>query len=418
MTEKKEAIAHVIAVGSELLSGDRLETNAREIQEMLLDLGLRVGRCVVVGDDREEIASILRASADAADFIIATGGLGPTVDDVTREGAAGAAGVELVENSRALAEIEAFFRDRGREMKASNRRQALVPEGGEVFANPLGTAPGFMVRVKGKPVYCLPGVPAEMRGMMKKNVLPLIRDRLGTRRSNLVQSKVFLIGLTESSVNDRIMDLLQGKDPRCGITVTDSVITIRLLSSGPNAGAALERAKKRLRETFGDRIFAEDGEGRLEEVVGRLLIEQGVTLALAESCTGGLLSHMITGVPGISAVYVQGLVTYAGEAKTRLLGVAEELMIQEGQVSREVAEAMARGAAGRAGTRAGIGITGIAGPGGGTKEKPVGLVHMAVWLDGKVKAREYRFSGDRGMIKRRAAHLALDLLRRCILGLD
>jgi nicotinamide-nucleotide amidase len=414
----REHRVHVIAIGDELLSAGRLDTNSHEIQDYLLEIGLKVGQSHVVADDVEEIKSVLLASAKKAGFIITSGGLGPTEDDVTRAGVASAAGVALREDPTAFADIERFFRERGRALKESNRRQALIPEGGAVIPNPMGTAPAFTIPLQGTPIYCLPGVPAEMRHLMKESVVPMLKEALGEGQGTLVRSKVFLIGLTESSVNDRIKDLLEGSDPRVGITVTDSVISIRLVSEGPQARGSVDRAKQRLREIFGDRIFAEEGEGKLENVVGNLLIDRGITIALAESCTGGLLSHLITQVPGISGVYIQGAVTYAGEAKTRLLGLSEALMAEHGQVSREVAEAMARGAADRAGTRAGIGITGIAGPGGGTKAKPVGLVHMAVCLDGRIRSREYRFSGDREMIKSRAAHLALELLRRSILGLD
>ena len=418
MQEERNPQVHVIAIGAELLSADRLDTNSHEIQEFLLELGLKVERSVVVGDDALAIASVIRESAKSAGVIITTGGLGPTEDDVTREGVAEAAGVPLHEDPGALAVLERFFRERGRELKTSNRRQALIPGGGKVLPNPMGTAPAFMISVQGASVFCLPGVPAEMRHLMKEAVLPALKETLGERKGLPIRAKVVLIGLTESTVNDRIKDLLDGEDPRTGITVTDSVITISLVSEGAKAKESIEGAKRRLHERFGDRIFAEDGETRLEEVVGKLLIDREITFALAESCTGGLVSHMITQVPGISAVFIQGAVTYSGEAKTRMLGVPEELMVRHGQVSREVAEAMAMGAAERAGARAGIGITGIAGPDGGTPDKPVGLVHMAVCLDGRVREKEYRFSGDRGMIKSRAAHLALDLLRRSILGLD
>lgn len=406
---------HLIAIGAELLSGDRLETNAHELQRMLLDAGFVTARDVVVGDDVEEIAAVVKTAAVEADVVIATGGLGPTVDDMTREAVASAAGVGLREDPRALADIEGFFEKLGREMKSSNRRQALVPEGGEVLPNPIGTAPAFRIDLEGTPVYCLPGVPQEMRVLMKEAVLPLLKKEFSNRVAVFARAKVHVMGLTESSANDRIKDLLEAADPRAGITVENSVITVSLVS---DSAEKVERARQQVLKAFGNRIIGEDGDRRIEQVVGKLLIEQGITLALAESCTGGYVGHLMTSVPGISEVFLEGAVTYSGEAKTRTLGVSGSLMEEHGQVSAEVARAMAEGAARRAGARAALGITGIAGPGGGTPEKPVGRVHMAAFFDGKVRDRMYTFTGDRKMVKLRSGHLALDLLRRTILGLE
>jgi nicotinamide-nucleotide amidase len=418
MSSKHGPLGCVISVGAELLSADRLETNSHEIQKLLLQEGFRITRSAVVDDRVEDVSLAIGSALEGADFIIITGGLGPTVDDVTRQGVADAAGVSLREDPKALADIQFFFKRMGREMKPSNRRQALIPEGGEVLPNPIGTAPAFVIYIKGKPVYSLPGVPSEMRLLMKQAVVPHLTKKVNPKRSSLVRTKVHLIGLTESSVNDQIEDLLMSKDPRVNITVHHAVITLTLTSEGSEARNAIEGAKKHLQETFRDKIFGV-GEGvRLEETVGKLLIERGITVALAESCTGGLIGHLLTSVPGISTVFLEGVVAYSGEAKVRSLDVPESLLEKYGQVSREVAEAMARGAAIRAGAKAGLGITGIAGPGGGTHEKPVGLVHMAVYLNGRIRVKEYRFSGTRNQIKKRSANLALDLLRRSVLDLE
>jgi nicotinamide-nucleotide amidase len=406
-----------IAIGSELLSADRLDTNTHEIQGMLLEAGLRVRRCALVDDDAGEIARAVKTAAASSDAVICTGGLGPTADDVTREGVADAAGVPLVEDAAALADIEAFFRTRGRGIAASNRRQALIPEGGEKLTNPLGTAPGFVKAVRGTPVYCLPGVPSEMRALMKDGVVPRLLSGLAARPARIVQARVHIAGITESSVNDQIEEVLSTPGLLVSIMAHQSTITIKLTAEGEGAQALVDASKKKLGSIFGDRIFSEGEVQRMEEVVGKLLIERGITLGLAESCTGGLAGHLMTDVPGISAVFLEGAVAYSVEAKKRTLKVPEKVIEEHGQVSREVAKAMAKGIAERAGARAGIGITGIAGPGGGTVEKPVGTVHMAVFLDGELRDRKYVFGGDRDMIKMRSARLALDLLRRAVLGL-
>lgn len=418
MVEATPPNVHLIAIGAELLSADRLETNSHEIQAQLMENGFRVGRCVVVDDRVEEITRVIRTASEEADFIITTGGLGPTEDDVTREAAAKAAGVPLEENAEALADIEQFFRVRNRDFSASNRRQALIPKGATLLRNPIGTAPSFRVKVNAATLFCLPGVPSEMRELIKKEVLPCMLQGRDPSLSRTVIATVHLCGLTESSANDQIRDILQAKDPRAGITVHSSVITLKLTSRSPDAESLVEKTKRRLYDIFGDIIFGEGDDNRIENATGRLLIDKGISFATAESCTGGLIGHLLTSVPGISQVFMEGAITYSGDVKARTLGVPQEMMESHGQVSREVAEAMALGIAKRAGTRAGLGITGIAGPTGGTPEKPVGRVHMAAALDGRATAKEYTFSGNRDQIKARSARLALNLLRRVILDAE
>jgi nicotinamide-nucleotide amidase len=370
----------------------------------------------VIGDRADRIAAEVRAATEEADFVIVTGGLGPTEDDVTRRGVAAAGDVPLVEDRAALKQIERFFQRRNREMSESNRGQALIPQGGGLFPNPIGTAPGFELIINGHPVFCLPGVPEEMRLLMKKYVLPRLSDGKGRKQARPARVRLHLAGITESSVNEQIKGLASLADLKVGITVHHSVITIQVSARDDGGAGRLEAAREDLRKIFGNRIFGEGTDNRIEEAVGRLLIEKGITFALAESCTGGLLGHMMTSVPGISDVFLEGTVAYSVDAKMRTLAVPEKLLQEHGQVSSQVARAMAQGAAERAGARAGIGITGIAGPGGGTPEKPVGTVHMAVFLDGALWDRRYMFGGDRNMIKRRSATLALDLLRRAVLG--
>jgi len=424
MNESKILCVEILSIGTELLTGDRLESNAHRIQQFLTDRGIRVARCVVIGDDEAQIADELRSAASGRDealssrqyrALLCTGGLGPTRDDLTRRAAAAAAGVPLKLDAGSMAAIERFFRERGREPSPSNREQAYAPEGARIIPNPVGTAPGFEISLFGTPVFCLPGVPSEMERLLRDYVAPRLEALFPDRDRTLAQVVVHVAGVAESAANDRIIEFFDDPDLEVGITVHHAAIAIKLFARGEEADLRLARGKARLLEIFGDQVLSGDGEGRIWHVVGRLLMERRITLALAESCTGGLLGHLMTSVPGISSVFLEGVVAYSGEAKKRTLGVSESDILTHGQVSAEVARAMALGAAKRAGARAGIGITGIAGPDGGTPQKPVGTVHMAACLDGKIRDKVFVFSGDREMIKLRAACTALDLLRRLIL---
>ena len=404
----------VLAVGAELLSGARLETNAHYIQRRLDPEGIRVTRVTVLEDDEAAIAGAIRSAARRADAVVVTGGLGPTEDDRTRAAAARALSVPLVEDPEALRSVEAFFTARNRPLKASNRRQALVPEGAEVIPNPVGTAPAFRVLVDEVPVFNLPGVPSEMKRILEDAVVPRLVELRGGEVET-ARTKIHAVGLPESEAGDRIAGLMRGDDPRTGITVHDARLTVSLASEGPGAARRVAEAAALVREAFGKHVFAEGGEPDLEGAVGRILIRRKIPFALAESCTGGLIGHRFTEVPGISSVFMEGMVVYQGEAKQRALGVPETVLKAYGEVSAETAEAMARGAAKRAGARLALAVTGIAGPGGGTAEKPVGLVHMAVCFDDEITAKRYLFSGDRSQVKRRTATFALDLIRRVVM---
>ncbi len=407
-------IAEIIPVGTELLRGDSVDTNSARIQKYLSGIGIRTVRVTVVGDDVSSIAEAIRAAATRADVVVVTGGLGPTGDDVTREGAAAAAGVELEQRSDALASIEAFFERIKRPMPPGNRCQATAPVGSKVIANLVGTAPGFELTVEESLLFFLPGVPLEMRAMMEESVLPAVR-RAFRAATPPARRTLRMIGVPESSANDRIKDLMAGNDPLLGMTAHDMVITITITSFSADGRKKVDGAAERVRAEFGDRIFAEGDDATLPGTVVAMLKDRSLGLATAESCTGGLIGYHLTSVPGASDVYREGYVTYTGEAKVRLLGVAPELIEEHGEVSAEVACAMAAGAAGRSGCSAAIAVTGIAGPGGGTSEKPVGLVHIAAVLEGRTEHRERRFGGDRDAVRRRTAMCALDLLRRTLL---
>lgn len=406
--------AEIIPVGNELLRGDSVDTNSSEIQTRLADAGIRTVRTTVVGDDVDAIADAVASAAARSDVVVITGGLGPTGDDVTREGVARAAGVALEELIDALASIEAFFEKIKRPMPEGNQCQAMAPAGSRVIANPVGTAPGFEMRLAKSLVFCLPGVPVEMRAMMEAGVLPAVR-RAFPAAPRMARRTLRMIGVPESSANDRIRDLMGSRDPLLGMTAHDMVITITISSFSDDGKEKVDDAADKVLAEFGDRIFAEGRDSTLPGTVVEMLRQRALGLATAESCTGGLVGYHLTSVPGASEVYREGYVTYTGEAKCRLLGVAPALIEEYGEVSAEVARAMASGAAEKSGCGATIAITGIAGPGGGTPEKPVGLVFIAASLDGKVEHCERRFGGGRDAVRRRSAMCALDLLRRMIL---
>jgi nicotinamide-nucleotide amidase len=411
--------AEILAVGDELTAGDRPNTNSTWIARELLALGIEARFHTIVGDDPDDLGTAFRAAAQRARFLVVTGGIGPTEDDRTRQVAAEVAGVPLVEDPASWKHIVARFRSRGLRPSPSNRLQAMTPAGGRVLPNRAGTAPGFEVAVGGATLFAVPGVPSEMEIMVREQVLPRIRELAGVARC-LVQKTLHLTGATESEVGERIADLMPAdRDPRVGITVSGGIITVRILASGDDPGDAAARAEATaalVRPRVATLLFAEDGRS-LAQATGELLIERGVTFALAESCTGGLLASLLCDVPGISAVFREGFVTYANESKTARLGVPESVLREHGAVSAATALAMASGVRAAAGVRLGAAITGIAGPGGGTPDKPVGLVFLAVDLDGAATAERRFYPGSsRREVRERAARDCLHWIRRRLLA--
>ena len=399
----------LVATGDELTTGASVDTNSAAIAARLLELGLEAERFVVLGDDEDALAATLSELGRTCDVVVVTGGLGPTLDDVTRAAAARAAGTVLELSPAHLAELKAWFASLGRPFAESNERQAWFPRGAEVLENPLGTAPGFALKIGRAQVFALPGPPREMGGMLENEVVPRVRDIAGSRAT--ARTVFYLFGLSESVFADRCGEWMDRRaDPLLGVTAKNGVLTARLVARGP--GEVLARRAAEFRERFGEWIFSErDPEPAL--ALGRVLIERRVTFAIAESCTGGLVAEKLTRVPGISTVFERGYVTYSNRAKTEMLGVDEALIAKHGAVSAPVAEAMAAGAAKRSGARAAVSVTGIAGPDGGTAEKPVGLVWFGIWNDGATRTVERRF-GVRGrdLIREFAANTALDLLLR------
>lgn len=405
--------AEIIAIGSELLTPSRTDTNSLWLTEKLNGIGIEVKLKTIVGDDDARLEEAIRDALRRSRVVLTTGGLGPTEDDITRKVAARSLGRRLMFNEKVLEELRAKFARFGRAMPEINSRQAMVIEGAEVLANPNGTAPGLYLEHEGRAVVLLPGPPREMRPMFEQQVLPKLAAKAGNVR--VVRRVLRVAGLGESAVDERIAPVYtQHKNPQTTILFNQSEIEIHLTAQAKTAQEAellLDGLAGQLEERLTDAIFAFRGE-TMEEVIGLRLAVNGFTLAVAESCTGGLIASRLTDVPGSSTYFMEGVIAYSNEAKVRLLGVPADLIGEYGAVSAEVAEAMAEGVRRRAETDFGISVTGVAGPGGGTEEKPVGLVYIALADDAHTEHRKLMLPGDRHLIRWRAAQAALDLLRR------
>jgi len=414
-------LAETIAIGSELLVGGRTDSNSLRIAEEFGRLGIGVRFKSIVGDDRQDIRTAVATAAGRVGVIVLTGGLGPTVDDCTREAISDATGRRLALRKDAFEALKTRLAEWGRVPNAGQRRQALIPDGATVIANPVGSAPGFWMKWKGALLISLPGVPWEMEAMLRDSVAPVLSSELTRARlrpSPITRLVFHTFGLPEAEVDAKIKGLVKPSMPvDLGLLASPTGVLVSLTTrprpvlSGPRLQRLADGVRSRLR----DQLYAE-GLETMEEVVGRLLTVQHKTVAVAESCTGGLIGHRLTQVPGSSAYVDRGVVCYSNQAKTDLLGVPPALIEGHGAVSAEVAAAMARGMRERSGVSVALSVTGIAGPGGGTPTKPVGLVYLGLDAEGGPSAtREYRFSGDRMVVKQRASQAALDLLRRWLL---
>ncbi len=418
--------AQLLTVGSELLTPGRTDTNSTYLIERLASAGIPVVFRATVGDDRDAIAEAARQALARADLVLVTGGLGPTSDDVTREGFADALGLSMNLDEVVLEGIRLRFERRGLIMAEVNRKQALVLEGAKVLANGVGTAPGLWITVTppaiedvAKDVVLLPGPPHELQSIFESQVLPGLAERA---RGVVYRTKqLFIAGLPESSVEQMVAPIYgQYDNPSTTILASAGQVEIRLTArarTATEADTSNDELAKKLRDVLGRKIFSEKGE-TLEEVVGCLLSERSLTIAVAESCTGGLIAHRLTEVPGSSRYVERGFVTYSNESKVELLDVPRDLIRAHGAVSEEVAKSMAEGARKNAGTDLAVAVTGIAGPQGGNDEKPVGLVFIAVY-DGKVSAvRRLQIPGARSQVKWWSSQAALNLLRLHVLGQD
>lgn len=413
--------AWIISIGTELTLGQAVDTNTAWLARQLATLGIRAERHVTVADDLPAIREALTLAAHATNLVIITGGLGPTADDLTRQALAEVAGVELQTDAASLEQIRALFERRGRSPAERDRTQALIPRTGRAIENTCGTAPGVFIELHGTPCHALPGVPFEMETMFAREVLP--RLRAAAAGQTLRQRRLNCFGLGESDVGDRIHDLMtRGRNPQIGTTAELGVIGVRInaAANAPEAAdALLDQAEAELRARLGKIVFGRDSD-TLASVVGRELTARGETLATAESCTGGLIAKMLTDTPGSSAYFVGGAVAYSNELKQQLLGVPADTLAESGAVSEPVAWAMAHGVRERFSTTYGLAVTGIAGPAGGTADKPVGLVCFGLATPGAVITRKLRFGDDspRDVVRARAAYAALNLLRLALVDLD
>jgi len=406
--------AELIAIGSELLGPIRLDTNGSFLARRLGERGIAVRFRTVVGDDIEDLRDAFRVALGRAGLVIATGGLGPTVDDLTREAVAGLLGLPLDEDPAILAGIEERFGRHGHVMPPQNRRQALVPRGAVVLPNPVGTAPGLLLRAGGRIAALLPGVPAEMRAMVDESLLPLI-EGTGQR---FVHRVLKIAGLTESDVDRRLLDVHRVAGPvEWTILALAGQIEIHLRQSAPEGSEApdLERLDAAIAAILGERLFGRDDE-TLEGVVGRILQGRGESLSVAESLSGGGVSRRITSVPGASRYFRGGVVCYSDDAKMSLAAVPLEALRRHGAVSEPVALLMAEGIARQVGAHWGLATTGYAGPEGGGAAHPPGTVCIAVTGPGVSVSTQTRLPGDRVSVQERSAYSALDLLRRALLG--
>jgi len=412
--------ACILAVGSEMLTPFRVDTNSLFITELLNTIGYDVRLKAVVADDLDELAGVISGALAWADLLVLTGGLGPTEDDLTRDAVARVLGVPLDVDERIVDRIRERFARRGMAMPDINRRQGMVPRGAEVLENPNGTAPGLWIQRDKIAIVLLPGPPREMKPMFEA----VVRDRLAPHSgtAGLFRRVLKITGRTESDVDAQAQPIYAKWITR-RVPISTTILAVlgqielHLTTAAPSqaeADAALDEAVRELQDALGHAIYSTDGKG-LEAVVGDLLRARHMTIAVAESCSGGLLASRLTDVPGSSDYVERGLVTYSNRSKTELLGVREALIAEHGAVSEPVAEAMARAVRERAGTNVGVGITGIAGPGGGTPEKPVGTVCIAVVVDGDERVRTFPFFGGREMVKFQSTQAAMNMLRLMLL---
>ena len=404
--------AEILAVGSEMLTPDRLDTNSLFLTEELNKLGVEVVRKTIVGDDRELLSAAFQEALARVPLVVASGGLGPTEDDLTRETLSDLLGRKLRLNEEILNAIKAKFRSFGREMPEVNVRQAMVPEGAEVLENPRGTAPGRWIEDRGRIVALLPGPPRELKPLFLEQVVPRLEKRATGVR--LHHRELRVAGMGESHVETRIKSIYKRfSDVQTTVLATPGEIQIHLrIWTGDSAHAekTLNELVEGIHLALGERIFSTDGQS-MEEVVARLLTLNIATIATAESCTGGLLAERLTRIAGSSLYFLGGVVSYSNELKTAWVDVAADIIQTKGAVSAEVAVALADGIRRRVGSTLGVGITGIAGPSGGSEEKPVGTVHVALVHAAGVKEFGRIFPGDREAIRWHASQMALDMVR-------
>jgi nicotinamide-nucleotide amidase len=405
--------AEIISIGDEILCGNIVDTNANYIIKKLEEINLYVRHVSAVGDDEKELIDLIKIAYERSQVIITTGGLGPTEDDITFQSIARAFNLNLAKYPEAEEHMINILNRIKVDISESNFKQAYLPEGSLCIINSYGTAPAMILEKDSRIIIALPGVPLEMKNLMTDKIIPFLQHRFPTVQNK--QSRIIRIsGLGESTVNDKIKGFIyKNEHLNIGIYANPEDIQIQLNAIGKTSQesiAILDKATEKLKDILGNYIFGFNQQS-LEEIIGIMLKEQGLTLAVAESCTGGMLGEIITSIPGSSDYFKGGIISYSGEIKERLLGVSRETMIKYGQVSEQVAKAMARGIRKKCCSDIGISITGIAGPGGGSNAKPVGLVYIALADERQTIVQEHQLRKDRHTIRLRSARRALNMLR-------
>ncbi len=408
--------AEIIAIGSELLTPHRVDSNSLYLTRQLNSIGIEVDLKVVAGDQETRLEQVARSAVERSSLVIATGGLGPTEDDITRKVFARVLRRQMVLQDDILQTIRSRFRSRGLEMPGNNARQALVPVGARVLDNRLGTAPGLWLEKGEGVIILLPGVPSEMKAIFEESCLPLLSQR--SKGFHLFTRVLRSTGMTESQLDEQIAPIYTPyRNPVTTILSGRGEIQIHLTGRAKSlqeAEALVHEVAEPIQVKLGNCVFS-SGDESLEEVVGECLVSKKETLAVAESCTGGLIAERITRVPGSSRYFMGGVTCYSNQSKVEFTGMPPLLLEMSGAVSAEVARSLAEGVRDRMGASIGIGVTGVAGPSGGSPEKPVGLVHLALAMGDQVEHRECRFSGDRERIRFWASQTALDMVRRRLL---
>lgn len=410
-------IVELISVGTEILMGNIVNTNAAYLAEQCTMLGYSMYHQTTVGDNEERLFEAVQTAMGRADIVLISGGLGPTIDDITKETVAKVCGLELVEDPMAREHIESYFAKRQiTKITDNNWKQALIPKGAKVVRNPNGTAPGILVETSTARIFLMPGPPNELKPMMKEEVIPYLE---GLQNSVFYTSMVKISGLGESFVEDQLFDLMKGQtNPTIAPYAKEGEVHIRVTAKGSTteeASALVKPIVDEIYNRFGDFVFTEKEEVTLEEAVVELLKKHNLTINTVESCTGGLLAGRLVNVAGASAVLKEGLITYSNESKVNLVDVKEETLKKYGAVSEQTAKEMAKGATKRYHSQVAISVTGIAGPDGGSEEKPVGLVYIGCCIGEEVFAKEFHFMGNRSKIRETSVATALTVLRHALL---
>lgn len=410
-------VVELVSVGTELLLGNIVNTNARYLSEKCALLGLNVYYQTTVGDNEERLSEVIRTALNRSDIVILNGGLGPTEDDLTKETCARVMGLPLVRDGHTQERLKEYYRGRKKEeLPDSNWKQALIPEGARVFDNENGTAPGLAVEKDGKMVILLPGPPGELYPMVEQKLCPYLQEK----NSQVILSQMVKIcGYGESKVEEMLLDLINGQtNPTLATYAKLKEVHLRVTAraaSQEEAKKLLKPMVKEIKKRFGDAVYTTDESETLQDVVVKLLKKHELTVTTAESCTGGLLAGTLVNVPGVSDVFREGFVTYSNKAKRKLLDVSKATLKKYGAVSAQTAREMAKGGVFATDADICVAITGLAGPDGGTPEKPVGLVYIACYMNDRVHVEEFHFRGDRQKVRAQSVVQALDLLRRSIL---